>query len=296
MTVTSAIPGRVVRPRSLDEAIAASTERPDARIMGGGTLVVAERALGIDTPPAYLLLSGIPELQGVTRENRQGDDTAATGPARIGSMTTLRDLLDAAVSPMLDVALRSLASPQVRNRATVGGNIAERRPAHTLAPCLLALDASVGSTGPAGPRRRSIREFVAEGLGAGEIIVDVALPARGGFQRFVRVAPRNGPGYAIASVAVCIDPTARSVRSGIGGSGPTALAGTSADAFLADAIDWASGAAPAGAPEEFGRLLADACEPATDDRASAAYRRHAIAVMGRRLIEDWNATPHRGPE
>lgn len=290
MTVTSAMPGRVVRPTSLEEAIAACTQRPDARIMGGGTLVVAERALGISTPPAYLLLSGIPELHGVT----PGGAAATGGPSRIGAQTTLRALLDAALSPMLDVALRSLATPQIRNRATVGGNIAERRPAHTLAPCLLALDASVGSAGPDGTRRRSIRDFVAEGLGEGEIIVDVALPARGGFQRFVRVAPRNGPGYAIASVAVSIDPTGRSVHSGIGGSGSTALPGTAADDFLAEAIDWASGAAPAGAAEEYGRLLAAACDPPTDDRASAGYRRHAIAVMGRRLIEAWNEEQQRG--
>lgn len=290
MTITSAMPGRVVRPTSLEEAIATITERPDARIVGGGTLVVAERALGIDVPPAYLLLSGIPDLQGVSPAGA----AATGGPALIGAQTTLRALLDASVSPMLDVALRSLATPQIRNRATVGGNIAERRPAHTLTPCLLALDASVSSAGPAGTRRRSIREFVAEGLGAGEIIIDVALPARGGFQRFVRVAPRNGPGYAIASVAVSIDPTARSVRSGIGGSGPTALPGTAADDFLAEAIDWAAGAAPAGSAEEYGRLLAAACDPPTDDRASAGYRRHAIAVMGRRLIEAWSEEQQRG--
>ncbi len=290
MTVTSTDSGRIVRPTSLEEAIAASTERPDARILGGGTLVVAERSLGIDIPPAYLLLSGIAELRGVTSDGA----TATGGAARIGAQTTLRALLDAALSPMLDVALRSLATPQIRHRATVGGNIAERRPAHTLAPCLLALDASVGSAGPEGSRRRSIRDFAAEGLGAGEILVDVALPARGGFQRFVRVAPRNGPGYAIASVAVSIDPTARSVRSGIGGSGPTALPGTAADDFLAGAVDWESGAVPAGAAEEYGRLLADACDPPTDDRASAGYRRHAIAVMGRRLIEAWNEEQQRG--
>lgn len=294
MTDMSASSSRVLRPASLAEAITARAERPDARIVGGGTLVVAERSLGIDAPPAYLLLSGIPELRGVSREGSGERRDGGAGLARIGAQTTLRALLDAAVSPLLDVALRSLATPQVRNRATLGGNIAERRPAHTLAPCLLALDATVESAGPSGARRLSMRDFVVHGVGDGEIIVEVALPARRGFGRFTRVAPRNGPGYAIASVAVSVDSTARSVRSGLGGVGATALPGGAADNFLAGAIDWEAGTAPTGAAEEYGRLLAAASDPITDGRATADYRRHAIAVMGRRLVEAWTEEQRRG--
>lgn len=277
-----AVAGRIVRPGSLAEATSVRAERPEARIVGGGTLVVAERSLGLDAPPAYLLLSGIRELQGVSVEGS------------IGAQTTLRALLDAAVAPMLDVALRSLATPQIRNRATVGGNIAERRPAHTLSPCFLALDATVETAGPAGRRSQSMADFIAEGPRGDEIIVAIALPGRGGFQRYTRVAPRNGPGYAIASVALSIDATDRSVRSGMGGVGSTALAGSSADAFLASAIDWGAGTAPNGAADEYGRLLAQAADPVSDDRASAAYRRHAIAVMGRRLVEAWAEEQNRG--
>lgn len=269
---------RILRPTSVREAIAALAENSSARIVGGGSLVVAERSRGVDRPPAYLLLSEIADMSGVSRD---------TGGVRIGAQTTLRGLLDEAVSPMLDVALRSLATPQIRNRATVGGNIAQRRPAHTLSPCLLALDAAVETAESAGTRRRSMRDFVHEGLRAGEIVVSVTLPARSGFQRFTRVAPRNGPGYAIASVAVSIDPTARAVRSGMGGVGPTALPGGSADDYLAAAIDWDGLTVPDAAASDYGRLLAEASDPVTDDRASAAYRRHAIAVMGRRLVEAW---------
>ena len=267
--------GRLIRPGSLAEATAARAERPDARIVGGGTLVVAERSLGLDDPPAYLLLSGVPELQGVS--------SAGT----IGAHATLRALLDAALSPMLDVALRSLATPQIRNRATVGGNIAERRPAHTLAPCLLALGASVETASSDGTRSQPIGDFIAAGLPDDELIVSVTLPGGSGFQRYTRVAPRNGPGYAIASVAVSIDTTERSVRSGVGGVGPTALSCSAADAFLSGAIDWEARSAPADAAEEYGRLLAEASDPVSDDRASAAYRRHAVGVMGRRLVEAW---------
>jgi len=285
MTVAPSVAGRVIRPTSVEEAVGALVARPGTRVVGGGTIVVADSSRLIDRPPSYLLLSGIPGLRGVSREG--------TG-ARIGAQTTLRELHEAAVSPVLDIALRSLATPQIRNRATVGGNIAQRRSSHTLSPCFLALDAAIESAGPAGTRRRSMRDFVADGLTDGEIVVAVALPARGGFQRYTRVAPRNGPGYAIASVAVSIDPTARSVRSGMGGVGPTALPGGPADDFLVGAIDWDATTAPDGAASEYGRLLAEASEPVTDDRASAAYRRHALAVMGRRLVEAWTEEQQRG--
>ena len=285
MTVAPSSAARVIRPATVQEAIDALIVQPDSRVVGGGTIVVAEGSRRIDRPPSYLLLSSVAGLRGVARD--------AAG-ARIGAQTTLRDLLDAEVSPMLDVALRSLASPQIRNRATVGGNIADRRPAHTLSPCFLALDAVVETAGREGGQRRSMRDFVSHGLADGEIVVAVILPERGGFQRYTRVAPRNGPCYAIASVAVSIDPTARSVRSGMGGVGSSALPGGSADDFLAGAIDWNAGTAPQGAAQEYGRLLAQASEPTSDDRASAAYRQHAIAVMGRRLVEAWAEEQRHG--
>ncbi|TEX50587.1 MAG: hypothetical protein B7C55_09975 [Actinomycetales bacterium mxb001] len=285
MTTAVAHTPRVLRPTTIKEATGALAVHPGARVVGGGTLVVAERSRGIDGPASYLLLSGIVDLSGVSRDG---------GGVRIGAQTTLRDLLDAEVSPLLDVALRSLATPQIRNRATVGGNIADRRPAHTLSPCFLALDAAVESAGAGGTRRRSMREFVSEGLAGGEIVVSVILPERSGFQRYTRVAPRNGPGYAIASVAVSIDPTARSVRTGLGGVGDSALAAPAADDFLTAAIDWDAQTTTDAAAAEYGRLLAEASNPVTDDRSTATYRRHAVTVMGRRLVEAWTEEQHHG--
>jgi len=101
------------------------------------------------------------------------------------------------------------------------------------------------------------------------------------------VALRNGPGYAVASVAVAIDSSARTVRTGLGAVGTTALAAPAADEFLAGAIDWSAGTVPAGTAEDDGRLLGEASDPVTDTRSSAEYRTHAIRVMGRRLVEDW---------
>lgn len=285
MSVVQADAGRVMRPTSLAEAVAIRATRNDARVVGGGTLVVAERSLGIDSPEAYLLLSGVSELHGLS----------ADGPGvRIGAHVTLNDLLAADIAPMLTTALRSLATPQIRNRATVGGNIAERRPAHTLAPCFLALDARVGIASAAGIADRSFSEFLTTGIAGDELIASVLVPGGSGFQRFTRVAGRNGPGYAIASVALSIDSASRSVRTGLGGVGPTALLAAAADDFLAGAIDWEAGTAPSDSAEEYGRLLAECAEPASDDRATSAYRRHAVAVMGRRLIETWTEEQRRG--
>lgn len=277
--------GRVMRPGSVAETVALLGSRPDARVMGGGTLVVAERSLGIDALGAYLLLSGVAELKELSAEG---------SGVRIGAQVTLNDLLAADVAPMLTTTLRSLATPQIRNRATVGGNIAERRPAHTLAPCFLALDARVGIASAAGTADRSFSDFLVTGIANDELIASVLLPGRSGFQRFTRVAGRNGPGYAIASVAVSVDPASRSVRTGLGGVGSTALPAPAADDFLAGAIDWEAGTAPSGSAEEYGRLLAESAEPVSDDRATSAYRRHAVSVMGRRLIETWMEEQRHG--
>ena len=275
----AAVRERLMRPTSPGEAAAARAADPNATVIAGGTLVVADRGVSGVAPPAYILLSAIPSLRTIA------SDAEGT---RVGAMVTLRDLQSAAPEPMLETALRSLASPQIRNRGTLGGNIADRRPHHTLLPCLIALDARITVAAPGGSAERSASSFASHGLGAEELVESVLIPAGSAFQRFTRVAPRNGPGYAIASLALSIDTASRSVRSGLGAVGPTPLAGTAADDFLAGAIDWPAGTAPAGAAEEFGRLLGDACDPVTDDRATAAYRRHAITVMGRRLVEDWS--------
>lgn len=269
---------RLLRPTSAAEAAQSRADHPDAEVIAGGTLVVADRALGRSAAPSYLLLSTAADLHGATRESET---------IHAGAMTTLAELHRAEPGPMLDVALRALGGPQIRNRGTVGGNIAGRRPAHTLLPCLISLGASVTLVGPSGSRDVPVLVFVSTGLGPADIVAGVRIPRGGDFQRFTRVARRNGPGYAIASVALSIDTDGRSVTTGLGGVGPTPLAATAADDFLASAVDWGSRSMPAGTAEEYGRLLAETCQAVSDDHASADYRRHAVKVMGRRLVEDW---------
>lgn len=205
----------------------------------------------------------------------------------VGAQTTLRDLHAASPGPLLDTALRSLATPQIRNHATVGGNMAERRPDHTLTPCLIALGATARIAGSSGSTDVSIVDFLSRGVRGDEVITAVLIPRVPGFQKYVRVARRNGPGYAVASVAISVDSTAKAVRVGLGAVGPTALGAAKADEFLVGAIDWSAGTVAPEAAEEFGRMLGEACDPVSDDRATREYRRHAITVMGRRLVEDW---------
>lgn len=276
---------RLLRPATVAAAVAFKEGNPGARLVGGGTLVVAERSRGADTPAAYILLSGIGELRGVT---------SLGGATRVGASTTLRELHEARVAPILDTALRSAATPQIRNHATVGGNIAERRPDHTLTPCLIALNATIEMAGTTGTVEVPVVDFLARGVGTAELVTAVVIPQGSGFQKFVRVALRNGPGYAVASVALAIDSSARTVRTGLGAVGATALAAPGADAFLTGAIDWSAGTVPAGTAEEYGRLLGDASDPVTDNRSSGEYRTHAIRVMGRRLVEDWTEEARNG--
>ena len=276
---------RLLRPASVAEAVALRTQYPDTRVIAGGTLAVAEQARRVNSAEGFLLLSGVGELQGIA---------VSDAGIRVGAQVTLRGLQEAAAAPMLDIALRSLASPQIRNRGTVGGNIAERRPDHTLSPCLIALGATIEIAGPSGSSELTMAEFISRGLAADELVTAVTIPGTAGFQRFTRIGMRNGPSYAVVSLAVHIDPVGRTVRSGMGAVGPTALPGAAADGFLADAIDWSSGAVPPGAAEEFGRLLVAGSAPMTDGRSTAEYRRHALGVMGRRIVEDWSGEAGHG--
>lgn len=276
---------RLLRPASVAEAVALRTQHPDFRVVAGGTLVVAEQARRVGAAAGYLLLSGVAELQTIE---------VSDAGVLVGAHATLRALHETAAAPMLDIAIRSLASPQIRNRGTVGGNIADRRPDHTLSPCLLALGATVGIAGPSGARELAMADFIGRGLGADGIVTAVTIPRTPGFQRFTRIGMRNGPSYAVVSLAVSIDLATRTVRSGMGAVGPTALPGSAADAFLAAEIDWSSGAVAPGAAEEFGRLLVTGSAPVTDGRSTAEYRRHALAIMGRRIVEDWIQEAARG--
>jgi CO/xanthine dehydrogenase FAD-binding subunit len=268
-------------PTGLDEALTALADTPEAHVLAGGTDLMVELNHGRRRPPAVLAVGRVPELRGWSMEDG--------GILRVGAATTYTDLMapgPAALAPALAAASRTVGSPQIRNAGTVGGNLGTASPAGDALPFLVALEAEVELASIVGRRRLAVADFLTgpkrTALGPGELIVAVRFPAlaAGGAQEYLKVGTRNAMVIAVASCAVVVDPARRAVCVGLGSVGPVPLRAPEAEAWAAEHVDWARGAIDD--PETFGRLVADAARPIDDHRSTAAYRRHAVAVLAAR--------------
>ena len=275
-----------LQPRSLEEALAAKAERPEAVPIAGGTDVMVELNFDRHRPEAVLDLTRVPELAEWDRD---------AGRLRVGAGVTytraIAELGDAL--PGLAIASRTVGSPQIRNRGTIGGNLGSASPAGDCHPPLLATGAEVEVASTAGRRRVPVAEFFTgpkkSALQPDELILAVWVPAASGPQQFAKIGTRNAMVIAVCSFALVLDPEHRRVGTGIGSAGPTPLAATEAERFLQgvlDAEDLWSSRAPIddGAAARFGELAAASASPVDDVRGTAAYRVHALGVLARRTL------------
>ena len=267
---------------TLDEALKARARHPEARFVAGGTTTIPDQNLGRFQPEGYISLRRIPCLR---RIEDTGDGLF------LGAGCTMADLLTNPLledHPMIRLAARTTGTRQLRSRSTVGGNLFTTRTDRTLPPCLLALEAVGHFVSASGESKRDLGEALREHRNPDaepEILVGVTVPRTAGFQDLTRVAPRNGAGNATASVALCVDPGRKAVRLGLGGAGPVAMRALEAERFAESAIGWEGDSLDETAAAKFGKIAAEHCDPPDDAIASAAYRRHAIKVMARRILE-----------
>jgi CO/xanthine dehydrogenase FAD-binding subunit len=288
-----------LRPRSLSEALAARAEFPGALPIAGGTDVMVEINFDKRRPTALLDLTGVPELTGWERDN---------GLLRVGSGVTcmqmggeLADFL-----PSLAMAARTVGGPQIRNRATIGGNLGSASPAGDVHPVLLAANATVEAASVRGIRLIPADAFFLgpkrNALAADELVTAVLVAPAPGPQQFAKVGTRNAMVIAVCSFALELRPPGTAggaadtgasgtgaVGTGIGSAGPTPLRATAAEGFLAgelaDSGLWESRAPlPGAVMRRFGELAAAAARPIDDVRGSAAYRRRALSVLARRAL------------
>ncbi|WP_281688879.1 FAD binding domain-containing protein [Pseudonocardia thermophila] len=272
-------------PTTWADALAAKAEQPDAVPVAGGTDVMVEINFDRRRPRALLDLTRVPELS----EWGRTDD----GRIRLGAGVTysriiaeLRDEL-----PGLAMAARTVGSPQIRNRGTVGGNLGAASPAGDSHPPLLACDAVVEVASVRGSREVPAAEFYTgpkrNALAPDELIAAVLIPRATGPQQFCKIGTRNAMVIAVAAFAIALQPQRKAIGTGIGSAAPTPRTAPDAAAFLAGEIDaaglWESrGPLPEGLAVEFGRKVRDAASPIDDVRGSAAYRLHSLSVMARR--------------
>jgi CO/xanthine dehydrogenase FAD-binding subunit len=277
----------VFLPEALDDALALKSEHPEAVPIAGGTDLMVELNFDIHRPEAIIDLTRVPELSEHSREN---------GALRVGAGVTYSALIsDLAVElPGLAIASRTVGSPQIRNRGTIGGNIATASPAGDTLPVLFAAEADVEVASIRGRRILPVTEFVTgpkkNDLATDELITAVHIPCATGPQQFSKIGTRNAMVIAVASFAVVLDPGSRRVGTGIGSAGPTPIRAVDAESFIAghlsDGGAWDShGHLDDSAATRFGELVAAAAAPIDDVRGTARYRRHALAVMARRTLQ-----------
>ena len=290
-----------LQPRSLAEAIAAKAEHPAAVPIAGGTDVMVEINFDARRPEALLDLNRVSELTSWQRSN---------GQVRLGAGVTYTRLIDELgdVLPGLAMAARTVGSPQIRNRGTVGGNLGAASPAGDCHPVLLAAGATVEAASARGLRLIPAAGFFSgpkrNALAADELITAVLIPVAAGLQQFAKVGTRNAMVIAVCAFALDLRPPRATtavnpvsdypvpggtVGTGIGSAGPTPLRAEAAEKFLAGALAgaglWESaGRLPDQVTQRFGELVAAAAAPIDDVPGTAAYRRHALSVLARRTL------------
>ena len=280
-----------LRPTTLAEALALKAGRPDAVPIAGGTDVMVELNFDHRRPEALLDLTTVPELT---------EWSTSDGSVRLGAgVPYSRVIAELGESvPALAMASRTVGSPQIRNRGTVGGNLGAASPAGDTHPVQLALDARIEVASVRGTRLLRAEEFYVgvkrHALDPDELITAVHLPAHAGPQQFAKVGTRNAMVIAVCSFALALGDG--QVGAAIGSAAPTPRRAREAEDFLAAELPWTSSEPlPDSLKRRFGDLVGEAASPIDDVRGSAAYRKHALGVLARRTLT-WAWDEHRTGE
>jgi CO/xanthine dehydrogenase FAD-binding subunit len=254
-------------PRTLDEALRLKAEEPAAVPIEGGTDVMVELNFDRARPEALLDLNRVDELKGWSRED---------GLLRLGASLTYTEAMQAPLAgllPALTEASRTVGSPQIRNRGTIGGNLGTASPAGDALPPLLLEGAEVELASVRGTRRLAVQEFLTgpkrNALEADELIVAVLVRPSGIPQTFMKIGPRNAMVIAVCSLALAVDRERGQLRAVYGSAGPVPALVT----------------APLEARESFPDQVAGAASPIDDVRGTARYRRNALRVLTARALD-----------
>ena len=243
------------------------TELPGAVPIDGGTDVMVELNFDRGRPEALLNLNEVAELDGWSREN---------GTLRLGASLTYTEAMRAdlaALLPALAEASRTVGSPQIRNRGTIGGNLGTASPAGDALPPLLVSECTVELASLRGRREVPLESFLVgpkrNALEPDELIVAVNVRSGTGAQTFMKIGTRNAMVIAVCSLALRVDHERDAIWAAFGSAGPV-------PGLLSATIEEA---------ESFPEQVAAAASPIDDVRGTAAYRRHALRVLTKRALE-----------
>lgn len=273
-------------PTLLGEALALlDREGEDGAALAGGTDLLMRVRRGARRYRSVVNLKRVAGLDGLTWDD--------SGNLSIGALSTFRaieiDARVAAAFPALVEASRVVAGVQLRNLATIGGNLGNASPSADSLPPLVALDATVTVGTKDGTRVIPVEQCMSgpgqAALEAGEIFtrVDVPAPARGSGNAYARFSPRSAMDIGIASAAAAVtldrDGRCTHVRIALGAVSPTPLRARAAEeALMGERLSDRL-------LDEVAARAAQEAQPITDIRATAEYRRAIVGVLARRMVE-----------
>jgi carbon-monoxide dehydrogenase medium subunit len=270
-------------PDSLEACQQALADGSDIKVVAGGTDLLPQMKNGVVKPRRVVDLSALPELKIL--------EPTSDGGFRVGAGVSARRLEQASQVqssfPSLAESAALVGSFQVRNLATLGGNLANAAPSADMAPPLLALEADFLIAGPSGRRRVPAADFFLgvrrTQLAPDEILVEIIIPApaprSGG--TYVRHTPRRELDIAVVGVAsqLTLDgATCRKARIALGAVAPVPVRATEAEARLEGQEITAA------LIEEAAQLAVNAASPISDQRGSADFRKHLVRVLTRRTL------------
>ena len=252
------------RPKSLADAVAALKGKPEARPMSGGMTLIPTLKQRLARPSDVVDLGGIKELAGIKVDG---------GTVTIGGMTKHADVASSAdvksVIPALAYLAGHIGDPQVRNRGTMGGSVANNDPA-----AVVALNATITTTSGKHTADGFFKGLFETALGEGELITSISFPKadKAAYMKFPNPASR----YAM--VGVFVAKTASGVRVAVTGAGPSV--------FRVKAMEDALSKDFSSAAIKDIKIPADDLN--SDIHASAEYRAHLVGVMARRAVDAAN--------
>ena len=270
-------------PRSVDEALKILKERgADARLLAGGTDLLPQLKNGLIKPACVIDLSGVERVRAL-----QGDASGLRVGAAVSARALERHAAARATYTSLSESAALVGSVQVRNLATLGGNLCNAAPSADMAPPLLALEAEAVIVGPKGERRVPLATFFTgvrrTVLAPDELLLEIVVPAPGPRSggNYLRHTPRRELDIAVVGVASQL-----TLSNGVCSKARIALAAVAPTPVRATAAEQALEGQPV-TPEAIERaaeLAVGVAKPISDQRGSADYRLHLVRVLTGRTL------------
>jgi carbon-monoxide dehydrogenase medium subunit len=274
-------------PKTIEEACSLLSQfGEDAKVLVGGTDLLPRMRRGLMAPSYIVNIKKIPGLDSITEEPESG--------LRIGALVTLAELAGNPVIrdkfPMIRTAANSIGSLQVRNLATLGGNLCNAAPSADMAPPLLAMESTVKIAGLKGQREISVEDFfVGPGevkLEQGELLIEIHIPfpPLHAKQIYVKHSVRRSMDIALVGVAVCLcldekSGVCREARIALGAVAPTPIRAKVAEKMIL-------GKALKEIPlSSIGEMVSSEASPISDVRGSAHYRSEMVSSITIRALK-----------